>query len=87
MRRIANRFRGRCTCGAIVQPEQGYVHERRITCIQCVPITRGEGHGLAVGQNAAIAYQGCDDHESWSEWMYDNFDGESHFVGWDVGAQ
>jgi hypothetical protein len=88
MGRIANRYRGRCGCGAVVQPEQGYVHERRITCIQCVPMNPpSRGGGIAVGTNLAVSYQGLDDHESMSEWHYDNFSDESHFLGWDVGDQ
>lgn len=85
-RMIVNRYRGRCACGTVVQAGNGYVNDRKITCIQCAPMDAPTGgSGIAVGQNAAVSYQGCDDHESMSEWHYDNFGGESDFLGFDVG--
>lgn len=92
MARLQNSYRGVCKCGTIVQPQQGYVHERRITCIQCVPMPPQPtystgGQNLALSGSQAVSYQGCDDHESWGEYMYDTFHDESDFLGWDVGAQ
>lgn len=81
-RMVVNIYPGRCGCGTFVAPQKGYVHERRITCIQCIPL---EPYTTSA---SSIMYQGCaDERESLSEWFYDNFANESHYLGWEVGGQ
>lgn len=82
---IRNDYRGRCACGAIVQPQQGFVSNRKIVCSPCAPPAPAKP--VRQSPPFSVAYQGCDDRESMSEYFYDNFHSESDFVGWDVGAQ
>lgn len=82
MTRLVNKFPGRCACGTYVQESKGYVNNRKITCIQCVPLRAPPPSAFS------IEYQGCattDEHLS--EWFLDHYENESHFVGWDVGGQ
>jgi hypothetical protein len=80
MSRLVNKFPGRCKCGTYVQQSAGFVCDRKITCINCVSM-------LLNPTPFSIMYQGCDYEESMSEYMYDHYENESDYVGFDVGDQ